>query len=162
MKKSTTTVLMVLLTLSSFAQLTINETKDDMTDKVSYSISEGLICANIEQSIGFRIDPVIQVKKDNKVVENLIITMVGLENCNENNTLIILFENGDKITLTSWNKFNCKGTSYFSLIPSTIEKLKENEISKIRLTNGKSYKSFTSELTYKNYFIELFSILNIN
>lgn len=160
MKKLTTTVSIVLLALSSFAQLTINETKDDMTDKVSYSISEGLVCANIEQTLGFRIDPNITIKKDKKVVENLIITMVGLESCNENNTLIILFENGDKITLTSWNKFNCKGTSYFSLTPSTIEKLKDNEISKIRLTNGKSYKSFTSELTYKNYFIELISLLD--
>ena len=160
MKKLTTTVSIVLLALSSFAQLTINETKDDMTDKVSYSISEGLVCANIEKTLGFRIDPNITIKKDKKVVENLIITMVGLESCNENNTLIILFENGDKITLTSWNKFNCKGTSYFSLTPSTIEKLKDNEISKIRLTNGKSYKSFTSELTYKNYFIELISLLD--
>jgi len=160
MKKLTTTVSIVLLALSSFAQLTINETKDDMTDKVSYSISEGLVCANIEQTLGFRIDPNVSIKKDKKVVENLIITMVGLESCNENNTLIILFENGDKITLTSWNKFNCKGTSYFSLTPSTIEKLKDNEISKIRLTNGKSYKSFTSELTYKNYFIELISLLD--
>jgi hypothetical protein len=159
MMKATVTILMMVMVMSSYAQLTITETKDDMTDKVSYTPSEGLICATEDMRLGFRIDPNITVKKDKKVIENLIITMVGLESCNENNKMIILFENGEKLNLVSWNKFNCKGTAYFSLTTATINKLKENEIAKIRLSNGKSYKSYTSELEYKRYFIELFGLL---
>ena len=160
MKKAGITVLMMVMVMSASAQLTINKKVDDMTDKVSYSASEGLVCAEADLKLGFRIDPNITVKKDEQVINDLIITMVGLESCNESNKMIILFENGEKLNLVSWNKFNCKGTAYFSLTPSQINKLKENEITKIRLTNGKSYKSYTSELENKGYFIELFGLLN--
>jgi len=160
MKKFKTIVVALLISISAFSQVTISETKDDMTDKISYNVSEGLMCATPDRSKGFRIDANITVKKGQKVIEDLIITMVGLESCNDKNKLIILFSNGDKVNLVSWNKFNCKGTAYFSLNAGLISKLKANEIDKIRLTNGRSYKSYTSELEYKNYFIELFGLLD--
>ena len=161
MKRIITTAFIMAMAMSSFAQLKINESKDEMTDKVSYSPSEVLVCARTNK-FGFKIRPNITIKKDNKVVEDLIITMVGLERCNDKNTMIILFEDGEKLTLKSWNKFNCKGTAYFRLGISTIDKLKSTEITKIRLTNGRSYKSYTYEMVYKNYFIELFGLLKIN
>ena len=159
MMKVTATVLMMVIVMSSYAQLTVIETKDDMTDKVSYTPSEGLLCGNDDLSKGFRIDPNITVKNGKKVIKNLIISMVGIERCNEKNKLIILFENGEKLNLLSWNKFNCKGTAYFRLTDETISALSTNEITKIRLTNGRSYKSFTYEMTNKAYFVELFGLL---
>jgi len=158
MKKLTLTLSTVLITLSSFAQLTIIELKDEMTDKVYYSTSVGLKC--IGGAEGFRIDPNITVKNGKKIAKDLIIGMAGLGNCNENNTLIFLFDNGEKLTLKSWNKFNCKGTSYFSIGTKNIETLKASPISKIRLTNGSTYKSYTHEVEQKNYFIELFNLLD--
>ncbi len=160
MKKILTTAAALLITISSFAQLTIKEKTDEMTEQTYYNVSEGLICTNKESTKGFRIDANVTTKIDKKVIDNLIVKFVGLEKCNEKNSLIILFDNGEKITLTSWNKFNCKAKGYFSLNPKTIEALKHNEISKIRVMNGRSFKSYTNELEYKNYFIELFEALD--
>ena len=33
----------------------------------------------------------------------------------KNDEIIILFENGEKITKKSWKKFNCKGEAYFNM-----------------------------------------------
>ena len=128
MKKTLTIASALLIVISSFAQLTIKEKTDEMTDKTYYTVSEGLVCANEESTKGFRIDANVSVKNDSKVIEDLIVKLVGLEKCNEKNVLIILFDNGEKVTLTSWNKFNCKGKAYFSLSPKPIEALKHNEI----------------------------------
>jgi hypothetical protein len=158
MKKVILSIAIIATVVSSYGQVTITETKDEMTDKVSYSV-DGLVCANAEQTVGFGIHPNITVKNNSKKVENLIVQMAGLGNCNEKNVMIILFDNGDKMTLNSWNKFTCKGSAYFSLTDSQIKKLSTIEISKIRLTNGESYKSHTSEIDNKKYFIELFEAL---
>lgn len=141
--------------------MTINKEVDDMTGKASYAPSERLLCATPDQTLGFAIDPYIKNKNNKLSISDLIITMVGLGSCNEKNTLIVLFDNEEKITLTSWNKFNCKGTAYFSLLSKThLNKLKTLSIKKIRLTNGKGFKSYTSELEYKNYFIDLFKAVD--
>ena len=158
MKKLTLTVLTVLTALSSFAQLTVTETKDEMTDKSYYSVSEGLECIGTKE--GFRIDVNIKEKNGKLDARMFILSMAGLGSCNENNGLIILFDNGEKLKLTSWNKFNCKGTSYFDLSTQAIAKLKKNTISKIRFTNGSSYKSYTHEVEQKSYFIELYNALS--
>jgi len=160
MRKFVITTGLIAMALSSFAQLTIKETKDEMTDKVYYDLSEGLLCISEDKTLGFRIDPSITAKNGIKEMKDLIITMAGLGKCNEKNTLIILYEGGEKTTLKSWNKFNCKATTYFALTPKNIEQLKTKTISKIRLTNGQSYKSYTDEIKYKSYFVELFNLLN--
>ena len=158
MKKVILSIAIMATVVSSYGQVTITETKDEMTDKVTY-VADGLLCANADQSIGFRIDPNITVKNDVKEANNIIISMAGLGSCNEKNTMIILFENGDKINLASWGKFNCKSYCYFALSKAHIKLLSTVEISKIRLTNGESYKSHTSEIEHKKYFIELFEAL---
>ena len=160
MKKVLLVLGMVAMTICSFAQVTIERSVDEMTDKVSYRPSERFIAANAEQTKGCAIDMVIDEKNGLKQADFMAITMVGLSPCNENNTLIVLFENGEKFTLNSWNKFNCKGFAYFTLSKSNIKALSSNPISKVRITNGKSYKSYTAEVEYKNYFIELYGALN--
>jgi len=158
--KNLVLVAVLLFSLTSKAQVNVETVVDEMTDKVSYYASERFICADESMTKGCAIDPSFSESKGVKEVKHLIVTMVGLGNCNENNELIILFDNGEKITLKSWNKFNCKGNAYFSITNTTTEKLKTNPISKVRITNGDSYKSYTSEITYKNYFIDLYNNLN--
>jgi hypothetical protein len=158
MKKLVAVVLAV-MTMSSYAQVKIDKSVDEMTDKVSYFPSERLFAANTELTKGCAIDMIIDVKNDVKTSNFMAVKMVGLESCNEKNNLIILFDNGDKINLNSWNKFNCKGNAYFTLSKSDINMLKVNPISKVRITNGKSYKSYTAEIEYKTYFIEFYNEL---
>jgi len=78
-------------------------------------------------------------------------------NCVENNELVILFDDDTKITLTSWNKFNCDGNAWFNLEPNEIETLSKLKIKKIKITNGSTFDSFTSapKEKDKSYFIEL-------
>ena len=54
-------------------------------------------------------------------------------------------ENGEKVNLKSWNKFNCKANSYMSLSESSIAKLTESPISKMRFQNKRDYKTITVE-----------------
>tara|TARA_R110002167_G_scaffold243070_3_gene448643 strand:- start:830 stop:1315 length:486 start_codon:yes stop_codon:yes gene_type:complete len=160
MKKVILVFGIVATALSSFAQVKIQKSVDEMTDKVSYFASERFFAANSTLTKGCAIDMVIDEKSGVTTSDFMAAKMVGLESCNENNSLIFLFENGEKFTLKSWNKFNCKGNAYFTLSKANIEMLKVNSISKVRITNGKSYKSYTAEITYKNYFIEFYSQLN--
>ena len=159
MKKLLTVLAATVLTINSFGQITITKSVDDMTDKVSSLASERFVCANEPQTEGFAIDMIIKDKSGIKSSTFFILTMVGLESCNEDNTLIILFDNEEKIVLKSWNKFNCKGNAYFTFSKSNIEMLKNTPIAKVRITNGRSYKHYTSESINKNYFIEFYNAL---
>lgn len=160
MKRIILTAGIVAMALSSFAQVKIEKSIDEMTDETSYYVSEKFFAANTELTKGCAIHMIIDVKNDVKTSDFMAIKMVGLESCNKNNTLIILFDNGEKINLTSWNKFNCKGNAYFTLSRANVDMLKINPISKVRITNGQSYKSYTSEIEYKNYFIEFYNELS--
>jgi hypothetical protein len=93
-----------------------------------------------------------------------MVTMVGIGTCNENDEIIILFENGEKITKKSWKKFNCNGEAYFNLTDKEIDLLKKIPMSKIRMSNGRSYDSYTGDVKTKDkrYFIQLFYALDNN
>jgi len=160
MKKVLLLLLVMICTMNIVAQenpIQIVETVDEMTDKIYYSSSETLLVANEEKSKGFRVDFSMTKKNNGDIsLSDLIVTLAGLGSCNEDNTMIILFENDTKVKLTSWNKFNCKGTSYFNLSKLDKLALSTTPISKIRLTNGRGYKSYTGDLKDKNFFIDLF------
>tara|TARA_R110000824_G_scaffold332891_1_gene519473 strand:+ start:1190 stop:1678 length:489 start_codon:yes stop_codon:yes gene_type:complete len=160
MKKTITTVLMLVIAISSFAQLKINKTVDEMTDKESYLTNERFLATNPEKNKGCAIDMVIDVVNNVKISNYMFVQMIGIESCNENNILIMLFENGEKLSIKSWNKFNCKGNAYFSLSKENVNMLKTNILDKVRITNGYSHNSYTAEIDYKTYFIEFYKLLN--
>lgn len=66
-----------------------------------------------------------------------LIVLSSLDCVDKGTSLIIHFENNEKIILKSWNDFNCKGTSYFDLNSNNIENLKENRIKYIFIGDGK-------------------------
>lgn len=78
----------------------------------------------------------------------------------ENDEIIILFESGEKITKTSWNR--CYGEAYFNMNEKEIQLLRTQPISKIRMTNGRTYDSYTGDVQEKDkrYFIQLFYALD--
>ena len=84
--------------------------------------------------------------------------LIGLGNCVEDSEMIILFENEEKISISSWNKFNCKGNAYFSLTKKEEQMLKSLPIKTIRVRNGETYKTVTSsDFSNPRYFIQLFN-----
>ncbi len=132
---------------------------DYMSDEVYFYANRGIVVANQEQTMGFGVHAYFGKKLEFKMITA---NMVGIGNCNENDKMIILFENGEKIILKSWNGFNCDGDAYFYV--KNMDLLKTQPLSKIRMTNGYTYDSYTGDVQDKdkNYFIKLFSDIENN
>lgn len=158
------TLMMCLMTMVSFGQTSkdsvfvVKET-DAMSGKTYVYGNRAFIVANDAGKVGFRVDTYI---KDDLSFGMITVTMVGIGNCNENDEIIILFESGEKITKKSWKKFNCDGEAYFNMNEKEIQLLRTQPISKIRMTNGRTYDSYTGDVKEKDkrYFIQLFYALD--
>lgn len=132
----------------------IKQETDEMTGKTYYYPAYKLVVA--DETTGFAINSLILEQNKFKM---FIVKMINIGLCNENNELIILFDNGEKITARSWNKFNCDGTAYFYLTANDKELLRTQTLFKIRILNGRTYESYTGEVATadKRYFIQLFN-----
>lgn len=131
---------------------------DDMTDKIYYYSSKKLICQNKAKKEGFALSYQIDGKTDETVkVSGLSLKVVGLD-CLENTELLFLFDDNSKLSIRSWNKFNCKGNAWYQLNSSQIKQLSSKSIKKIRVQNGRNYKSSTHELEDqdKHYLIKMY------
>lgn len=169
MKKIFIAILICSSTITQAQKIFTNETlpdtlivissKDEMTDKISYFPSSKIVCANEDKSIGFSLSAIIE---SNLSINDLKVKMVNIGSCVEKNEMIILFADDTKLTLKSWNDFNCKGDAWFTISKKDVEQLSTKKIKKIRLTNGSSYESYTGELKSEDeeYFIKLFRMLN--
>jgi len=157
------TLMMCFVTMMSFGQTdsvyVVKET-DAMSGKTYVYGSRDFICANDAGKIGFRVST--HINSDKSTFSMITATMVGIGGCNENDEIIILFENGEKITKTSWKKFNCDGETYFNMNEKDIQLLRTQSLSKIRMTNGRTYDSYTGDVKQKDkrYFIQLFYALD--
>lgn len=130
---------------------------DEMNDKTFHIMNRTLIIANDEKTIGFVMEPVVNDLK----FKSIIGKVVGLGACNQNDELIILFANGEKIIRKSWNDFNCEGTGYFDMNASDLNLLANQPMEKIRITNGYTHESYTATVRNEDrlYFIKLFYAL---
>jgi len=155
--------LVLLVSLSTFSQtptaFVIEHCKDKMTDKEYYFAQRKLICANPEKTKGFTVIPNFKADNGQMVNNGFMCKNVNIGSCDENDTLIILFEDETKITLTSWNKFNCEGNAYFDFTDSQLKDLSTKKVSTIRFSNGRSYESLTVVLKedQKDYFIRAYT-----
>lgn len=143
----------------------ITKMVDDMTDKVYYYSRLRLVLANDEKTKGFNMELNMDGKSGNGIsITGISVKMVNIGSCCENNTLIIMFEGGDKISLKSWNKFNCEGNAYFSLSKKDIELLSNKRIAKVRVENGRTYDSFTKDVPEEkqDYFVQVIRAVNDN
>ena len=161
--KKTILLVTALLTFSAYSQTTkpfvIEHCIDKMTDKEYYLASKKFIGSNTQKTQGFLITLIFK-KEDDKMVQNgLILENVGIGNCDEKDNLIFLFEDDTKMTITSWNKFNCEGKAYFNLSEDDLEMLKTKNILAIRFNNGYSYESLTYNLKKeeKGFFINVYT-----
>jgi hypothetical protein len=134
---------------------------DDMTDKTNFypsrrlNLSEGKGSAELHISIK---------KQNNKLTQDDLCVIMDIGgHCIEDNTLIIMFSNSQKISLMSFNKFNCDGTAWFHLSNEQCKLLSSQPIDKIRIKNGRTYDEMTATLKInKDYFIQTFYAMNTN
>jgi len=166
MKKTILSIVM-LTTFSAFSQTSvafkIEHCKDNMTDKEYYFAEKKLICSNESKTKGFTITPSFRAKNGGMENNGFIVKNVNIGSCDENDSLIILFEDSTKITLTSWNKFNCEGNAYFNFTDDELQELKTKKVSAIRFTNGRSYDTLTYTLkpSEQDYFIRVYTNFTI-
>jgi hypothetical protein len=152
----------LLISLSAFSQATvpfsIQHCIDKMTDIEYYFSEKKLICANAKKTKGFTITPNFKVENGNIENSGFSVENVGVGSCDENDSLIFLFEDDTKLELTSWNKFNCEGNAYFNVTESELSELSSKKVNTIRFSNGYSYETITIPLkiTEKNYFIRAY------
>jgi hypothetical protein len=134
---------------------TIEHSIDAITKKEYYLPTEKLIIANKEKTKGFAISPNFKFKNEKVQLQSLIVKSFVGSSCVENNTLYILLENENLVTLKSWNKFNCDGTSYFDLTDKDLKTLSESNIKLIRFVNGRDYSEFENNTDGKDFFIRI-------
>lgn len=130
--------------------------KDIMTEK-EYLFSEQRILCVEDAKKGFVVNVSLGINKGVVNYKGISIKSAGIGSCVENDVLIILFEDSTKISLKSWNKFNCEGRSYFDLNGTELNNLTKR-IKAIRFQNGRSYESLTVSLEKENdkaFFIDV-------
>jgi hypothetical protein len=158
---------MLLISLSVFSQtknpFVIQHCKDKMSEKEYYFAEKKLICSNAEKTKGFTITPSF-ITNDGKLVNNgFNCKNVNIGACDEKDELIFLFEDDTKITMTSWNKFNCDGNAYFDFSEDQLNQLSSKKVSAIRFTNGRTFDNLTYSLkeTEKDYFVRAYTNFKI-
>jgi len=162
MKKTIISAL-ALLTFSAYSQtekqFVIEHCIDKMTDREYFLSTKNFVGANSQKTQGFVITNSFK-GVDGKLEQNgIILKNIGIGNCDEKDELIFLFDDETKITITSWNKFNCDGKAYFSLTDNEYDMLKSKKVTAIRFKNGYSYESLTYTLKKEEqgFFINVYS-----
>ena len=87
--------------------------------------------------------------------------MKGLECIDKGSEIILIFENGEKTTLTNWNAFNCKDNMFCSVSVKVEELFKTYKLSKFKITNKRNYKSSTVlEVKNNSFFKDIYTYLD--
>lgn len=161
----------IFLTLAAFAvtslvsaQLHIIGDCTDLSGKCIYYVSDEVIIANKEKNKGFKYHPSVEMKNGVLECAGILTTMVNIGGCVENNSLIFLLDDGSKVMLKSWNKFNCDGDAWFFLSKDEMNLLREHKVVKAQMQNGYSYESFQNDvpLSEQDYFIRFFAEIDAN
>jgi hypothetical protein len=156
MKKIFISLLMA-LPLLSFSQQCIVKDCDDMTDKCVFYPRHNIIVANEEKSVGFTMDVRIVEKNNQLLVADIMVKSVNIGNCNENDKLILMLDDSTKLSLVSWNKFNCEGNAWFTVRESDVNRLGSHKILKAYFQNGRSYDSYSGTIVPEDqdYFVKI-------
>jgi hypothetical protein len=146
MKKVFLVMLMIFGALNMSAQ-TLCKMEDEFSGKVSYWSDKAIFAYESgSEEKGLRLDFYIKVYNEKLILSEFIVKAVGVGCVDTDSEMVILFENGEAETFKSWNKFNCKGTSYMSMTTNGKSLLSQYKISKIRFTNKQNYNRVTVEV----------------
>lgn len=143
----------LMIPILSFSQ-ELTKIIDTMSDKI-YFIDSGTHYIDETNNKGFRLDGLWKMNSEVPIFEGFAARVVGIGSCVENVQMIIQFENGEKITKLSWNKFNCEGNCFYRFTANELQMLKTIPISRIRFQNGRNYEQLTGEPLNPRFFIEI-------
>lgn len=141
----------ILFTVSAQAQ-EIERNVDEFTNKVSYSVNAS--CSFEKQGKEEMI--LMPTFTDQGELQWLGTMAVGI-GCLDNAKIYILFEDGEVIQKTMFNKFNCDGLGVFRLSKSEWDMLATKKITKVKLQN--KAKSIIGLPENPNYFIRVSEIV---
>jgi hypothetical protein len=147
--------------ISNFALGQSDKVKiEHCVDKITqrhYYMPQRLVMLAKDKEKGMALQPRLVMESDSIKLQSVIIKQYGIGSCQENCKLYFLLENDQVITLKSWNKFNCDGTSYFEIDETTLQLLKTKNIKTIRFENGYKYDSYTHTLSAseRSYFVKM-------
>jgi hypothetical protein len=163
MKKTLLILTAVVCAFAAKSQTIIGDCTD-LSGDCLYYVSENIIVTNAEKSKGFTFHPSCEMKNGQLACSGIIAQLVNVGSCCEKNTLIILLDDGSKVMLTSWNKFNCEGNAYFNITRDEMQLLREHKMVKAQIKNGFTYDSFVNDISEKNqeYFFRYFKEIDAN
>ena len=145
--------LLIILMLMPFVAIgqQIEKETDAFTGETKYKVN-GYMGERGNYDRSFTIIPSVQ-----KNTQGFILAFDGINACNERNEMIFVFENGDKATLYSFNKFNCKNVAYFKINKKQSHLLATYRLTMIRFKNGRSGQTIdVTEVENADYFINLY------
>lgn len=127
----------------------ICKTVDEFTDKVSVSTIDGMI--NYEDGGDMSSEGMIGMlflrEEEGSIgVSTLYLKVVGIEGCvDEDSTLDIIFDNGEKTRLVNWKDFDCEGKNYFTIPNGKLDLFKSSSIKGYKYTNKRNYDTMISK-----------------
>jgi len=142
--------------LSQNDSVYIKKSVDEMEDRNYFFPSRELVLNTKDKRKGVVISAFIDEEDDGVAIYELSAKMYNIGTCVENNELIFMFQDSSKITLISWNDWNCDGNAWFKLLSTDIQKLSTSRIIKMQIKNGYTFERFTSSIPKQDYFIQLF------
>jgi len=119
---------------------------DEFTGDCYYFADRNIVVHNASKTQGFSIRFMFDQNTEKAVISGMYSKMVGIGNCVENNTIYFIFEDGSKANFVSFNKFNCEGDAFFHISPDDLDLFRTKKISKVKISNGYSYESFSADL----------------
>jgi len=152
-----------MITSITKSQNVIEYCKDNMTEKEYVFFKEDLLCSK-DKVKGFIIRVMLTYGDGKAKYSGIYVLSVGVgSSCVENSTLDLLYDDESKVSLLSWNDFNCDGESNFDLGPNKFDLLSKKKIKAIRFTNGRTYDQYTYNLKMNgDYFIFLKELISKN
>lgn len=155
-------ILLGVFSYSTFSQ-TFSLYSDDMTGKEYLLVGEKEITYNGDSKTEGVVWGVSTRKKEGVwTASGLSLTVIGLS-CLENTEVIVMFEDGTKLTAIQWNKFNCDDNVWTTQSNSELEMLRTLPIKKIRVTNKRNYKMYdfpSISPDMSTYYMKLFKSLD--
>lgn len=133
-----------------------------MDDKTYYFVNYKLVVADDNNKRGISITAMLE--DEYKKIGTLSVRAIGFGSCFENDELIFLFEDGEKLKLNSYSGFNCDGKLFFDMKESYKEILSSKKLVKVRVTSGRDGASYTKEVepTSQEYFIKVYKAIESN
>lgn len=140
----------------------INHSVDAFTKEEIFFPEKKIVIEDENKSL--YIIPSLKFIDKELILESLLVVSNVGSMCVEKSTLYIILNNDRVIKLSSWNKLNCDGISYFDINKDESIYLSESNIKLVIFINGSDSSQLenTPDEDQLNFFVNMFSNYKIN